>query len=73
MLLVEEKTGDLFRILEVEKLWDPFEEQILGRNQAGEEEQPPMAIDKRRLKFPSGEPLPKCWLQSQFEKPEVVS
>jgi hypothetical protein len=64
MLLKEKVSGDLIRILEVEKLWDPFERQVPGRNQTGEEEQPPVDYDKTELIFPSGEPLPQSWMDT---------
>jgi hypothetical protein len=69
MLLKEKTSGDLIRILEVEQLWDPFTDQVKGRNQAGEEEQPPMSYEKSRLIFPSGEPLPQCWREAMGNHP----
>ena len=67
MFLKDRNSSDLVRIENVEALWDPFESTVVARHQAGEEEQAPESFEKGRLLFPSGEELPKCWLDPDFE------
>ncbi len=67
MLLRARATGDLIEVRDVEKLLSPFEQAIEGRNQAGQEEQDPGSFNKIELTFPSGEPLPRCWVDAQYE------
>jgi len=69
MFLMERKSENLLKIENVETLWDPFENRIIARSQAGEEEQPSSPVDKRDLVFPSGEELPECWMNPNFGKP----
>jgi hypothetical protein len=38
------------------------------RVQAGEEEQDPEPIEKQNLIFPSGESLPRCWIDADYQK-----
>lgn len=57
----------LIKVLNPDALFDPFQDAVQGRQQAGEEEQPPQAFDKSRLIFPSGEPLPQCWTDPNYQ------
>lgn len=66
MLMRNKSTGDLVMIESIEQLLSPFDEEVAGRNQAGQEEQEVKRFQKIELTFPSGEPLPKCWMDSQF-------
>jgi len=43
-----------------------FAPRVLGRLQAGEELQDPTALNKAELSFPSGESLPRCWLDPHY-------
>ena len=60
--LQHDDDSSLVEILDLPQLFDPFEPQVLGRLHAGEELQEPQSWPKARLRFPSGEPLPGCWL-----------
>lgn len=55
--------SSLVEVLDLPQLFDPFEARVLGRLHAGEELQEPQSWPKARLRFPSGEPLPGCWLR----------
>lgn len=68
MLLRAKKTGDLIEIENLEELFSPFEPLVKGRNQAGQEEQDSGRFKKSELSFPSGEPLPKCWVEGDCER-----
>ena len=67
MIFLENKqTGNLIKVLDVTALADPNKSQISGRVQAGEEEQPPEFMEKEKLVFPSGESLPRCWVDADY-------
>jgi hypothetical protein len=51
----------------LEQLISPQEEQVMGQEQAGQEEQEPESFMKKDLVFPSGETLPRCWLDSNYK------
>ena len=67
MLLQEKESGDLIEILDVDGLISPAKNEVLGRNQAGEEEQEPAKFPKVTLVFPSGEVLPRCWTEENYK------
>ncbi|AFZ03454.1 hypothetical protein [Calothrix sp. PCC 6303] len=71
MLLQVKETGHLVKISEVVQLIDPTVEEIHGREQAGEEEQDVAAYHKKNLVFPSGETLPRCWVDANYRDTEV--
>ena len=66
MFLKQKSSGDLVELLEVQNLYDPFKNEILGRFHAGEEMQDPEMFLKSELIFPSGEALPQCWLDPDY-------
>ncbi|GAB4523210.1 MAG: hypothetical protein Tsb0014_00550 [Pleurocapsa sp.] len=69
MLLKSKKNDGLIKISfsELEELIDPFQEEIKGQIQAGQNEQPPESFKKADLAFPSGENLPVCWLDQNYK------
>lgn len=67
MLMRDKETGDLIQIIDLEQLASPFDEKVAGRNQAGQEEQDTKKFPKADLTFPSGEPLPRCWTDSEYK------
>lgn len=67
MFLKSKSHGELVEILEVENLYDPFKQEILGRFHAGEEMQDPETFRKSELMFPSGETIPQCWLDPDYQ------
>lgn len=67
MLLKNKKSDGLIEITELTQLINPQEEQVTGQEQAGQEEQNPEFFKKEDLIFPSGESLPRCWLESDYK------
>ncbi|TWU62178.1 MULTISPECIES: acetyltransferase [Crateriforma] len=68
MFLKEKKSGDLIQIQSVEQLFSPLMSEVVGRRQAGEEEQEEQRFGKSDLVFPSDELLPKCWTDPDYQK-----
>ncbi len=66
MFLKERNSGDLVEVLTLKDLFDPFQVELLVRDQKGEEAQDPERIKKAELVFPSGEELPKCWIDIHY-------
>jgi hypothetical protein len=64
--LLHDDDSSLLEVLDLAMLFDPFEAQVLGRLHAGEELQEPQGWPKARLRFPSGEALPACWLDPGY-------
>jgi hypothetical protein len=56
----------LVEVLDLTQLFDPFASAVLGRAHAGEELQDPQPVTKASLVFPSGEALPRCWLDPHY-------
>jgi hypothetical protein len=67
MLLKDKQNGTLIEVLDITTLINPMAEEICGSIQNGEEEQPPEDIAKTELIFPSGENLPRCWLDVNYQ------
>ena len=66
MFLKHKETDVLIEVQDVDALVNPSESAITGSVQAGEEEQDPEQFAKEGLIFPSGEPLPKCWIDPNY-------
>ncbi|HXH71627.1 MAG TPA: acetyltransferase [Mariprofundaceae bacterium] len=66
MFLKDVKSGDLVQVITLKELVDPNEKQVTVRFQAGEEVGDPVKANKTGLEFPSGESLPKCWLDPHY-------
>ena len=71
MFLKEKNTHHLVEVLSLRNLMVPFQTRISGSYHYGEEAQEPEEIDKTSLVFPSGEPLPKCWLDPHYRDHEL--
>lgn len=67
MLLKMKESDDLIEILYLEELLSPAQDTIEGQMQSGQNEQPPEPFPKKDLVFPSGENLPLCWLDSDYQ------
>jgi hypothetical protein len=67
MYLKHKASGDLVEILELGSLFDPFKTEVLGRFHVGEEMQEPTDFSKSELMFPSGETLPRCWIDGHYK------
>jgi hypothetical protein len=66
MLLQDKQDGTLVEVLDITALINPAKKEISVSGQEGEEEQPPEDVSKDRLVFPSGENLPRCWLDANY-------
>ncbi|BAY75516.1 hypothetical protein NIES25_19620 [Nostoc linckia NIES-25] len=66
MLLQLKDTGKLVKILKIEELLDPNSDVVGAKDQEGQEEQEPDSFKKQNLIFPSGEDLPRCWLDADY-------
>ena len=67
MFLKDKATGDLVEVLNVTEIFDPGKQEIFGRFHAGEEMPDPCNFAKSQLIFPSGEALPRCWIDSHYK------
>lgn len=68
MFLQNKESGVLVEILNLEALFDPLQATVSGQVQAGQEEQDPSPTRKENLIFPSGEALPRCWLDAKYRE-----
>lgn len=66
MLLQEKQTGNLVEVLDVQALVNPAEPKVPVRVQSGQEEQDPEPYSKDAFIFPSGEELPRCWIDANY-------
>lgn len=66
MYLKDKLNGDLIEILDTGMLFDPCQAEVTGRLHAGEEMQDPAGFPKAGLVFPSGESLPRCWVDPKY-------
>lgn len=71
MFLKDKSNDDLIEVLSLKDLFDPFCSSLVGRYQHGEEPQDPETFSKTALAFPSGEELPRCWLDAHYRDSEV--
>ncbi|WP_411868004.1 acetyltransferase [Vulcanococcus limneticus] len=68
MFLKTRADGSLLEVLSLKQLADPFAAQVDGRLHAGEELQEQEAFAKADLVFPSGEDLPRCWVDPAYQQ-----
>ncbi len=68
MFLKNKQNGDAVEVLALDDLFDPNRETVTGRYHAGEELQDPEPFAKADLVFPSGEVLPRCWLDPHYRE-----
>jgi len=59
--------ASLVEVLDLKQLFDPFATSLSARLHGGEELQDPQTFAKKELFFPSGEALPRCWLDPQYQ------
>lgn len=67
MLLQLKDTKVLVEILDVQDLINPNQDSLKAKKQAGEEEEQPESYKKNNLIFPSGESLPRCWVDADYK------
>ena len=68
MYLKHKTSGNAVEVLTLDALFDPSRTMIQGRFHAGEELQDPAPFAKAELAFPSGESLPRCWLDAHYRE-----
>lgn len=68
MYLKHKPSGDLLEVMDMSALIDPFRPQVRGRFHWGEELQEPADYAKSDLVFPSGEALPRCWVDANYRQ-----
>jgi hypothetical protein len=68
MFLKTRQDGSLMEVLNLQQLFDPFASSVYGRLHAGEELQDSEAFAKAELLFPSGEALPRCWVDAGYRQ-----
>ncbi|ALF56216.1 acetyltransferase [Nostoc piscinale CENA21] len=66
MLLQIKNTHDLVKITDIQELIDPNVNVVHAKDQEGQEEQDMDTFEKQNLVFPSGESLPRCWLDANY-------
>ncbi len=66
MYLRDKTSGDLVEIMDIAVMVDPCMTELEGRFHAGEEMQDVARFTKDNLTFPSGEALPRCWLDAAY-------
>jgi hypothetical protein len=66
MFLQIKNSQDLVKILDIRELIDPNLDIVHAQDQEGQEEQDPDEFKKENLVFPSGESLPRCWLDVNY-------
>ena len=68
MFLRQKNTKKLIEVLSLTDLFNPNHVTVVGRYHAGEEMQDPEKFQKAEIEFPSGEELPRCWLDSHYRE-----
>ena len=71
MFLKHKPSGGLVEVLTLETMYNPCQTKITGQSQEGEELQDPETFLKSELIFPSGEPLPRCWVDPHYRDHEL--
>lgn len=66
MLLMERETGHLIEVIDPTEVFDPFKDAFTGRLDFGEDVADPGQFSKAGTCFPSGESLPKCWVDPNY-------
>jgi hypothetical protein len=66
MFLHNKETDSLVEIDDIQTLINPNQDEVVARSQSGEEEQEPETMHKHNLMFPSGESLPRCWIDADY-------
>ncbi|MFI9651859.1 acetyltransferase [Guyparkeria halopsychrophila] len=68
MFLKRKDNDNMIEIIDLETLADPALPSVMGRQHAGEEMQDEESVEKADLEFPSGEPLPRCWIDLHWRE-----
>jgi hypothetical protein len=68
MFLMYKPSGVLIEVMDLSDLINPCHSVVIGRAHAGEEMQDPDQYLKVEMLFPSGEELPRCWLDAHYRE-----
>lgn len=68
MFLQHKRKGVLIEVTDPQILYDPCQHEIVGKAHCGEEMQDSESFSKSELIFPSGETLPRCWLDPHYRE-----
>jgi hypothetical protein len=71
MFLKDSSNGHLVEVLDPSTLFDPSETHFEGRYNWGEDLPEPEPFAKANVIFPSGEPLPRCWVDMHYRDDEL--
>lgn len=66
MLLQVKDSSGLVEVNDILELIDPNVDTVHAKDQEGQEEQQTESFKKENLVFPSGESLPRCWLDADY-------
>lgn len=66
MFLRHVPSGDLVEVIDLTNVINPSSPTIRARSHVGEMVHRPENFLKTELAFPSGEPLPLCWIDSHY-------
>jgi hypothetical protein len=72
MFLKQRKAEHLVEVLGLNDLFNPLHQEVVGRLHYGEEMQEAEKFSKAELVFPSGESLPRCWLDVHYRDKELA-
>jgi len=73
MFVQHKTTKNLIEVLSIQDLYDPFCLEIIGQSHSGEELQDETSYIKSELVFPSGEELPRCWVDPHYREAKVTA
>ena len=68
MFLKHVPTNDLVEVIDLTDVINSHSPTILARSHAGEVIQRPENFLKSEMAFPSGEPLPICWIDNYYRE-----
>ena len=71
MFLKRKNDGHLVEVLGLNDLFNPNHKTVVGRLHYGEEMQDADSFAKTELVFPSGEGLPRCWVDIHYRDQEL--
>ena len=67
MFMKHASSGDMVEVLSMSDLVDPCVVSVSGRYHSGEEMPEAESFPKSELVFPSGEALPRCWVDADYK------
>jgi hypothetical protein len=71
MFVKDRNNGHLVEVIDAAALMDPAQARFQGRYNWGEDLPEPEQFAKADMIFPSGEPLPRCWVDVHYRDNEL--